>query len=136
MLMQYPIGMGHSAMLTDNSIDAKISFFEHNKSRRAYCGKVYGELMTSVNYNYRITGNEGSLQRNETSDYTRELRPETCGEPDYQQTDLLVLLWPDAWRSRPCRDEKGRNPDLLVPGSDGPHHALYGAARRSGLRQL
>lgn len=86
MLMQYPIGMGHSAMLTDNSIDAKISFFEHNKSRRAYCGKVYGELMTSVNYNYRITGNEGSLQRNETSDYTRELRPETCGEPDYQQT--------------------------------------------------
>lgn len=86
MLMQYPIGMGHSALLTDNTIDAQISFFEHNNSRRAYCGKVYGELMTSVNYNYRITGNEGSLQKKETSDYTQELRPETCQEPDYQQT--------------------------------------------------
>lgn len=86
MLMQYPIGMGHSALLTDNTISGQISFFEHNTSRRAYCGKVYGELMKAVNYNYRIVNNEGDIAKNETSDYTQELRPEKCENPEYKET--------------------------------------------------
>ena len=86
MLMQYPIAMGRSALITNNTIAAKISFFEHSDRYHGYCGKVYGELKTSVNFNYRIVDNDSTLTRNETTDHFKELRPETCAEPKYRET--------------------------------------------------
>ena len=85
MLMQYPIAMGRSALITGNRISAKISFFEHSDRYHGNCGKVYGDLRTSVNFNYRIVDNDAALTRNETTDYSKALRPETCEKPNYQK---------------------------------------------------
>ena len=84
MLLQYPIGMGREAYIKDNTITGKITFFEHNPIRRAYCKATIGELLEALNYNYGFSGNhtEG-VQKEETKEYDRELRPETCGAPTY-----------------------------------------------------
>ena len=86
MLMQYPIAMGRSGLITDNTVSGKVSFFEHSDRYHGYCGKVYGDLKTNVNFNYRIDDNDAFVERNETRDYSRELRPETCEKPDYEKT--------------------------------------------------
>lgn len=86
MLMQYPIAMGRSGLITDNTVSGKVSFFEHSDRYHGYCGKVYGDLKTNVNFNYRIADNDAFVERNETRDYSRELRPETCEKPDYEKT--------------------------------------------------
>lgn len=86
MLMQYPIAMGRSGLITDNTVSGKVSFFEHSDRYHGYCGKVYGDLKTNVNFNYRIADNDAFVERNETRDYSGELRPETCEKPDYKKT--------------------------------------------------
>lgn len=84
MLMQYPIGMGREALLQDNWIGGKITFFEDSRSRRAYCKAIIGELVKNMNYNYKITGNTyDDFQSEEGKDYDRELRPEMCEKPEY-----------------------------------------------------
>lgn len=85
MLMQYPIAMGRSGLITDNTVSGKVSFFEDSDRYHGYCGKVYGDLKTNVNFNYRIADNDAFVERNETRDYSRELRPETCEKPDYEK---------------------------------------------------
>lgn len=86
MLLQYPIGMGKSASITGNTIDAGINFFEHSTKRRAYCGEVVGELLKTMNFNYSINNNTKTLRKNEVKTYDTELRPEKCAEPHYTET--------------------------------------------------
>ena len=85
MLLQYPIGMGYSSRITGNTIDAAIAFFEHAPMRRAYCGEVVGELLKTMNYNYGISNNTKTLRKTEVKTYDRELRPETCVNPNYTE---------------------------------------------------
>ncbi len=86
MLMQYPIGMGREGLIQDNWVGGKITFFEHNKLRRAYCKAVIGELVKNMNYNHRISGNTtDDFQGEEVKTYDWELRPETCEDPEYTE---------------------------------------------------
>lgn len=85
MLLQYPIGMGYSSRITGNTIDAAITFFEHAPMRRAYCGEVVGELLKTMNYNYGVSNNTKTLRKTEVKTYDRELRPETCVNPNYTE---------------------------------------------------
>lgn len=86
MLLQYPIGMGKTSRITDNTIDAGITFFEHSAKRRAYCGEVVGELLKTMNFNYGINNNTKTLRKNEVKTYDAELRPEQCANPHYAET--------------------------------------------------
>lgn len=85
MYMQYPIGGGKEGKLTGNSITGKITFFECNSDRRAYCRAEAGEVLASW---YTIESNTCDFLRDERWEYDVELRPEMCPEPAY--TEMLV----------------------------------------------
>ena len=82
MYMEYPLGTGQKGYITDNQVSGKITFFEDNKDRRAYCKAYVGEAL--VNY-YILDGNTQSFLRDERKDYTVELRPEMCAQPSYTE---------------------------------------------------
>lgn len=84
MFMQYPIGIGQQGDITDNVINGKITFFEDNGNRRAYCSAVAGEQIQI--YTYSIKNNTGDFLRDERREFDRELRPEMCEEPRYTET--------------------------------------------------
>lgn len=84
MFMQYPIGVERVANITDNHIQGKITFFEDNRDRRAYCSPVIGEQLQI--YRYSIRRNTDDFKRDERREYDRELLPEMCEKPDYQTT--------------------------------------------------
>lgn len=83
MFMQYPIGIGRVANITDNDIQGKITFFEDNGDRRAYCSAIVGEQLQI--YNYTIRNNRENFVRDERREYDRELRPEMCEMPEYTE---------------------------------------------------
>lgn len=84
MLLQYPVGMGREAYIKNNTVSGKITFFEHNPIRRAYCQATVGELLKALNYNYGLSGNRtDGFEKEETKVFDRELRPEICGNPAY-----------------------------------------------------
>ena len=83
MLMQYPVGMGRASRIVRNNVNARITFFEDNTDRRAYCEPTVGELL--LNFNYGILDNQRNLEKHEVKTYDRELRPEACENPQYTQ---------------------------------------------------
>ena len=89
MLMQYPVGMGRASRIVRNNVDARITFFEDNTDRRAYCEPTVGELL--LNFNYGIMDNQRHLEKHEVKEYDRELRPETCENPVYTETVVASL---------------------------------------------
>lgn len=66
------------------SVTGKITFFEDNADRRAYCEAFAGEFLTWTN----ITECTADFQRNEIFDYSAAVKPEKCAEPSY--TDTVV----------------------------------------------
>ena len=82
MYMKYPLGKG-TGYITGNQISGKITFFEDNKSRRAYCEAIVGESLVSP---YVLRDNTQEFIRDERQDVTVELRPEMCENPVYEQT--------------------------------------------------
>lgn len=82
MLMRHPLG-SWTCSIKGNTVTGKITFFEVNSDRRAYCKGLVGEYMTS----YRtVSDNTEDFVNNEQFVYDAELRPEMCAEPEYQQT--------------------------------------------------
>lgn len=82
MLLRYPLG-DWTCQISDNSITGKITFFEYNWDRRAYCDAFVGEFMTS----YRtLSNNTEAFEVDERFEYDKELRPEMCEEPVYKET--------------------------------------------------
>ncbi|MBO5130382.1 MAG: hypothetical protein J6B95_08585 [Oscillospiraceae bacterium] len=82
MLMRHPLG-DWTCNLQGNSVIGKITFFEVNSDRRAYCKGLVGEFMTS----YRTeSDNTVDFVNNEQFVYDAEIRPEMCQEPEYEQT--------------------------------------------------
>lgn len=69
--------------LTNNVIDGKITFFEDNADRRAYCSAIAGETMS---WGYDYTGNTDSFIRDEVYDYSVNLKPDMCTAPSYKET--------------------------------------------------
>lgn len=82
MYMRNPIGAKYKGNLVNNTITGKITFFECNTNRRAYCAAEAGEKLGWYN---RIS-NTCDFLRDERRDYDVELRPEMCEDPAYTET--------------------------------------------------
>lgn len=80
MYMQRPLGNGKTGKLTGNTVTGKITFFEKNSDRRAYCRAVAGEVLAS---SYSLSNNTTDFERDERYTYDIELRPEMCEAPSY-----------------------------------------------------
>ena len=83
MYMEYPLGVGQTGWIMNNSVSGKITFFENNPDRRAYCAAFVGEALVN---RYYMEGNTEKFQRDERWDKTVELRPEMCPEAVYTET--------------------------------------------------
>lgn len=73
------------------SANGKITFFEDNIDRRAYCQAFVGELLTWTS----VTECVADFERQETWDYSTDLTPETCENPSY--TETVVAGSCDTW---------------------------------------
>ena len=76
----YPAGTVYEGYLTNTRVTGKISFYEDNTDRRAYCKDFIGEVM---NWTYQVAGNSSDFVRDESYDYSVVLKPHTCAEPEY-----------------------------------------------------
>lgn len=82
MYMEYPWTHGKTGNIKGLDLEGKITFFEHNRSRRAYCGGIEGELLIGW---YATENNTINFTRDERFEYGVELRPEMCPEPVYAE---------------------------------------------------
>lgn len=82
MVMQYPLGNDRKGLLTGNTVTAKITFFECNGDRRAYCDSLVGETLAS---SFSRKDNTADFQKDERRTYDIILRPEMCEDPVYTQ---------------------------------------------------
>lgn len=83
MYMEYPWTYGEVGNIKGLTLDGKITFFEHNRDRRAYCNSIEGEMLIGWYFTDR---NEVNFIRDERFEYDVELRPEMCPEPEYEET--------------------------------------------------
>ena len=81
MYMRRPIGYDYKGNLVDNTISGKITFFECNRDRRAYCAAEAGEILGS----YNKISNTCDFIRDERKEYDIELRPDMCLVPGYSK---------------------------------------------------
>lgn len=99
MLLRYPIG-DWTASIRNNYVTGKITFFENNWDRRAYCKAFVGELMTE----YRIMdGNTENFEVDERFEYDKELRPEMCETPEYRDTVVEGTCYEYGYTSHMCQ---------------------------------
>ena len=73
------------------AVSGKITFFEDNIDRRAYCEPYAGEFLTWTS----IPDCTADFLRNEIFDYSAAVTPETCAEPAY--TETVVAGSCDTW---------------------------------------
>ncbi|MBP5281494.1 MAG: hypothetical protein J6Z22_03250, partial [Lachnospiraceae bacterium] len=78
MYMFYPKGKAYRGTITDNYVSGKITFFEDNKNRRAYCTGFIGEIM---NWDFENGRNKNDFVRDEVFQYDKNLLPHTCEDP-------------------------------------------------------
>ena len=78
MYMFYPKGTQYRGSVTDNTVTGKITFFEDNKDRRAYCSAFIGEIMS---WNFENSGNRDDFVRDEVFTYDADLAPHACENP-------------------------------------------------------
>jgi len=83
MFALYPAGTSYTSYITDNHIEGKISFFEDNTDRRAYCAEYVGEVL---NWSYEWGGCTSEFTRDEHFEYDTTLLPEMCENPQYTKT--------------------------------------------------
>lgn len=76
----YPKGYKYYGSITDNRVEGKITFFEDNTNRRAYCKPIVGEYLT---YEFEYTGNWEQFTSDERFEYNVNLKPEMCENPQY-----------------------------------------------------
>lgn len=79
----YPWADGSAGYIMDTQVSGKITFFEDNVNRRAYCEPLIGEPLPGW---IVLEGNTTDFLRDEIFTYDRELRPDMCDQPDYVQT--------------------------------------------------
>lgn len=83
MLMRYPLGGGRFIRIYNNTTRGKITFFEHNLNRRAYCDGFLGEVLAD-NFGSQDIDYSG-FTRDERFEYDTELRPDMCKDPEYEE---------------------------------------------------
>lgn len=82
MYMFYPKGTKYKGSITDNRVTGKITFFEDNKNRRAYCNGFIGEIM---NWDFENGRNKDDFVRDEVFQYDVELTPHRCENPQLRE---------------------------------------------------
>ncbi|MCH5341365.1 MAG: hypothetical protein J1E01_07845 [Acetatifactor sp.] len=82
MYILYPKGTQYKGSITDNYVTGKITFFEDNKNRRAYCNGFIGEIM---NWNFENGRNKDDFVRDEVFTYDVDLVPHACENPVMQE---------------------------------------------------
>ena len=80
MHMRYPAAHSDPCQFTGNTVTGRITFYEANTDRRAYCDAYIGEYLET---NYREADNTQDFLRDEIWQYTQELRPCMCQDPAY-----------------------------------------------------
>ena len=75
--MYYPEGTSHRGKMTGNYVEGKITFFEENDNRRAYCKAMVGETLDEIE---TFEENYASFQRLEVYNYDADLLPEERSE--------------------------------------------------------
>lgn len=83
MYILYPRGFQYEGYVTNNSVKGKITFFEDNTNRRAYCKEYIGEVM---NWTYASKGNHADFVRDERYEYSVDLRPDMCVDAVHHET--------------------------------------------------
>lgn len=83
MYMFYPRGTAYYGSMTNNRVTGKITFFEDNTNRRAYCKDFVGEI---VNWDFLNSGNKSDFTRDERYEYSVDLMPHTCESPKFTDT--------------------------------------------------
>ena len=83
MHMRYPLTHTDTCVFSGNTVTGKITFFERNLDRRAYCDAIIGEYLER---NYRETSNTKNFLRNELWQYDKELRPCMCETPEWKES--------------------------------------------------
>ena len=78
MYMFYPKGQKYKGSITDNYVSGKITFYEDNKNRRAYCDGFIGEIM---NWDFENGRNKNDFVRDEVYTYDVDLMPHSCDHP-------------------------------------------------------
>ncbi len=101
MYMFYPAGTEHYGYLLNNRIEGKITFFEDNTDRRAYCKEYIGEVM---NWEFNKDGNTDNFIRDERMDYSVNLYPEMCSSPEYIETVTSPSCDSFGFTTYECRD--------------------------------
>lgn len=82
MFMQQPFGNKITGQLSGNKVYGKITFFENNRDRRAYCRPIAGETLAFSAFESK---NKYEFKRDERKEYDVELRPEMCENPVYTE---------------------------------------------------
>jgi len=83
MYLQHPLGTGRTGWIVRNTVSGKITFFEANTDRRAYCAPFAGEVLVGSHNMYE---NMQRFTRDERWTYDQELRPCMCENPVYTET--------------------------------------------------
>ena len=78
MYMFYPKGVQYWGSVTDNRVTGRITFFEDNADRRAYCSGFIGEI---VNWDFENGRNTDDFVRDEVFAYDADLVPHACEDP-------------------------------------------------------
>ncbi len=85
MYYQNPLAQDHYGRLLYNKLSGRITFFECNEDRRAYCKADAGEIVATY---FGLDHNTLDFTRDERGEYDRELRPETCEAPRYSRVTV------------------------------------------------
>lgn len=99
MYLQLPLGEGRRGWMVRNSVSGKITFFEDNNDRRAYCAPFAGEVLAIA---YNIYENLRYFTRDERWVYDQELRPCMCPDPNYTETVVESGCDTYGYTSRVC----------------------------------
>lgn len=83
MYILYPRGLDYKGYITNNTVSGKITFFEDNKNRRAYCKAYVGEIM---NWTFTNKGNHSDFKKDEIFEYSVDLRPDLCEDAVHSET--------------------------------------------------
>ena len=100
MYMQYPLGAGKRGKLMGNTVTGKISFFEWNNDRRAYCAAEAGEVLA---YAKDIKDNTCAFIRDERREYDIELRPEMCENAAYSESVIPFACGKPGYTEFTCK---------------------------------
>ena len=96
----YPKGTKFYGSITSNRVEGKITFFEDNTDRRAYCKPIVGEYLT---YEFEYTGNWESFLRDEIFEYNQNLLPHMCENPEYDNVVTEPLVDAFGYTTHTCK---------------------------------